>query len=292
MTATTLRPVPRVALTHTVRAELQRLLHWPALWIIGGAWIALALTFGYIFNYVSYRTGETSFSNEGGATSALLEGLLPGQVPFVVIQGSPLFGGALFLVAGALVAGSGYGWGTWKTIYTQAPTRLQVTAGSLLTVVVTTAAMFFAALLACAVMAIAIALAEGESLAAPEAGPAVEAVLSGYAVLLMWALAGYLVATIAKGPSVAVGLGLVWVLVVENLLRGVGPMLGVVESVTRVLPGTAGGSLVGAVSPAEGEQTPGVLTALSGGESAVVVAAWAAAFVLVTLVVVGRRDVT
>ncbi len=38
-----------------------------------------------------------------------------------------------------------------------------------------------------------------------------------------------------------------WALVVENLLRGVGSLLAGVETATQFLPGTAAGSLVGAI---------------------------------------------
>ena len=57
----------------------------------------------------------------------------------------------------------------------------------------------------------------------------------------MWALVGFLLGTLARGPALSVGLGLVWALVVENLLRGVGALLGPVEAFTKILPGTGGG---------------------------------------------------
>ena len=34
-----------------------------------------------------------------------------------------MFGGALMMVLGAIIAGNGYGWGTWKTVFTQGPSR-------------------------------------------------------------------------------------------------------------------------------------------------------------------------
>ena len=49
-----------------------------------------------------------------------------------------------------------------------------------------------------------------------------EAAGAGFLVLEMWALLGYALGTLARGPALSVGLGLVWALVVENLLRGVG----------------------------------------------------------------------
>ena len=40
-----------------------------------------------------------------------------------MVQGLPMFGGALVLILGALAVGSGYGWGTWKTVFTTGPRR-------------------------------------------------------------------------------------------------------------------------------------------------------------------------
>ena len=108
-----------------------RLRKWPAVWITIGAWMALTAMFGYLFNYLSYATGDNSFSNEGESAESLLAEILPANVPHVLLQGMPMFGGALMLVLGALVAGNGYGWGTWKTVFTQGPSRPSVVAGSL-----------------------------------------------------------------------------------------------------------------------------------------------------------------
>ena len=83
----------------------------------------------------------------------------------------------------------------------------------------------------------------------------------------MWTAAGVLLGTLTRGPALAVGLGLVWALVVENLLRGVATLLGPVKAVTDLLPGTAAGSLAGALGalpPSDPNGTPGVNTILAG----------------------------
>ena len=45
----------------------------------------------------------------------------------------------------------------------------------------------------------------------------------------MWARGRVLLGSLTRGPALAVGLGLVWALVVENLLRGVADLLGPLE---------------------------------------------------------------
>lgn len=281
-------------LVRCTRAELLRLVRWPAAWAILGAWLALSLTFGYLFNYVTHRTGTPNFADDGVTGEQLLAGLLPAAVPDVLVQGMPMFGGALMLVLGGIAAGNGYGWATWKTVFTQGPSRLLATTGALvalsavvLTVVLTTLALFIAT-------SLVIALVEGQSVAWPSVGSLTAAVLGGVLVLEMWVLLGFALGTLARGPALAVGLGLVWGLVVENLLRGVGSLLGPVESLTHVLPGTAAGSLVGALIDVGGSpgDTPGVLDVLSGPQAVVTVCVYAVSAAALTLGLIGRRDVT
>jgi ABC-2 type transport system permease protein len=275
------------------RAELLRLRRWPAVWVTLGVWFFLAMMFGYLFNYFSYKSGDLSFSNEGASTESIFAELLPAAAPNVLLQGMPMFGGALMLVLGGLVAGNGYGWGTWKTIFTQGPSRRRVVTGSMLTLSAFVVIVVLLTAVLCFGVSVTIALTEGADLVWPTAAAVVQSVLAGCLVLELWALAGYAVGTLARSPALAVGLGLVWTLVVENLLRGVGSLLGPIESLTHVLPGTAAGSLVGSlVGGQSGDGTPGVLDVLSGTRATWTVVAYLLAFLMITLTVTHRRDVS
>ncbi|HZI98599.1 MAG TPA: hypothetical protein VFD41_13845 [Actinomycetales bacterium] len=276
----------------STRAELLRLRKWPALWVVVGTWLVLNFTFAYAFPYLAYRSGEPNAVGEGVPPEALLADVLPAAVPDAVIQGMPMFGGALMTVLGALVVGSGFGWGTWKTVLVQGPRRgvaLLGTLAALGVVVVSTVAVTFVLDTG---LALGVAALESADVVWAPLSETAEALGAGLLVMGMWTLLGVMVGTVARGPALAVGLGLVWSLVVENLLRGVASLLGPVEALTEVLPGTAAGSLVGALGTASGaEGTPGVLTVLDGGQSVWLLAAWAAVAVLVSLVLVQRRDV-
>ena len=115
---------------------------------------------------------------------------------------------------------------------------------------------------------------------------------AGFLVLEMWALAGFLLGTLARGPALSVGLGLVWALVVENLLRGVGALLEPIDAFTRILPGTGAGSLVGSIVGVGGaDPTPGVLDSLSGAQAIGTVAAYVVILPLIALLLVRHRDV-
>ena len=281
------------AILASTRAELLRLRKWPAVWVTIAAWLALAAMFGYLFDYVSYATGDNSFSNEGQTASSLLDSLLPANVPSVLIQGTPMFGGALMMVLGALVAGGGYGWGTWKTVFTQGPSRTSAVLGSLSALTVFVVGLVAVSLVMCFGFALSIAGLESQTVVWPSATDLAQGVGTGVAVLEMWALAGFLLGTVARGPALSVGLGLVWALVVENLLRGVGSLLSAVDAFTHVLPGTAAGSLVGSIVGVEpgGEGTPGVIDTLSATQAIWTLAAYVVLLPAAALWLTNRRDV-
>jgi ABC-2 type transport system permease protein len=276
----------------SAKAELLRLRKWPAVWVTIGAWMALTAMFGYLFNYLSYTTGDTSFSNEGETAKSLLAEILPANVPNVLIQGMPMFGGALMLVLGAIAAGNGYGWGTWKTVFTQGPSRSSVTLGSLGALTVFVIGIVLTSLALCFGLSLLVAAVESQTVVWPALGDVGVSLGAGFLVIDMWALIGYLLGTLARGPALSVGLGLVWALVVENLLRGVGQLLGPVEAFTKILPGTAGGSLVGAIVGTGGpDPTPGVLDTLSGGQASIVLLGYLVLTPLLIGWLVTRRDV-
>ncbi|MBO0869045.1 MAG: ABC transporter permease, partial [Micromonosporaceae bacterium] len=242
------------------------------------------------FNYISYATGNDNFRSGGQSRAQLLVNLLPQSIPHVLVQGLPMFGGALVLVLGALVAGNGFGWGAWKTAFTQGPSRVSVIGGSLVALSVFVVATLAVTLTLFTGVSVLIAVTESQAIVWPALGSLATAFGGGLLVLGMWALFGYALGVLARGPALSVGLGLVWVLVVENLLRGVAGLLSIVEQVTRVLPGTAGGSLVGAIVGKTANTAPGVLDAISGQRALVTVAAYIVGFTVLVLAIVGRRD--
>ncbi|MFF0611472.1 ABC transporter permease [Nocardia tengchongensis] len=277
-------------LVASTRAELLRLRKWPAFWIVLGTWILLNLTFAYLFNYLAYTTGSSTRMSNGLPREALLQQMLPAAVPEVFTQGMALFGGALMLVLGALATGSGYGWGSWKTALAQGPSRVSVIAAVVLSLAVTVVALVLVAFVVDTGVAALIGSTQGQSPALPSAGRMLLGIGSGAAILGMWTLAGALIGTAARGPALAVGLGLVWVLVVENLLRGVGAIFSPIKAITDHLPGTAAGSLAGSMRTVSGPATPGVLNVLSRGESLLFLAGYVVLFVAGTVWLIRRRD--
>jgi ABC-2 type transport system permease protein len=280
------------AVIASTRAELLRLRRWPAVWTMAGTWLLLSTMFAYVFPYLSYRNGG-GFANEGEEPQQLLASVMPDAVPMALVQGMPMFGGAILFALGALSAGSGYGWGTWKTAFTQGRGRPAVVGGTFNAVI---GFVVFLALVTFAVdlgIATTLAAVAGQSVTWPAAGETARALGGGLLILTMWATAGLAVGTLTRNPALGVALGLVWTLAVENLLRATASLLDWLAPVTDVLPGTAAGSLAMALGarPVSEGGSPGVVDNLSGGPALALTLTYIVVFALVGGVLV-RRDVT
>lgn len=274
----------------SVSAELLKLRKRPATWLLAGVWLALLTTFGFLLPYLGYLTGDT-----GGPPVGPLSGTLPANLVSNAIAGSALFGGALVMILGALISGSEHGWGTVKTVLTQGPRRASVYAGSLAALAVTLLGLVLVSFAVAAAASAVIAAAEALPADWPGVGDVAIGVAAGWLILGMWSVLGLLLGTLARGTALAVGLGLVWALVVENLIRASAAVLDVMAAVERVLPGVNAGSLLaalGAGGEGQGEGTPGVAAAVGGTQATVVLLGYLVAFAVLAGVVYARRDVT
>jgi ABC-type transport system involved in multi-copper enzyme maturation permease subunit len=272
-------------MTSVVRAELRRLLRWPTLWILCGTWLLLNLAFGYVFPYLTYRSK--------GSPIILMQ-MLPDQAGLTLVQGMPLFGGALLMILGALAIGSGYGWGTWKTVFTTGPRRSAALGGTFAALALVVVVLAVATLVLDVGASYVVAAAQHASMTSAGVGAVGRELGSAMLISLMWTMAGALLGTLTRGPALAVGLGLVWTLVVENLLRGVASLLGPLKTVTDLFPGTAAGSLagsLGALPQNDPNGTPGVTTILSGPTAGWLLVAYLVAFVALSVTLTARRDV-
>lgn len=291
--------VRRTGFTRAWRAELIRLGHWPVTWVLCGSWLMLQLIFGYVLNYLVYRSGDgAGFSADAstpGQAAAVLAQMMPESVPVTMVKELPLAGGALLLILGAMAAGSGYGWGTWKTAFTVGPRRAVVVAGTLAALATVVTGLVLLTVAVDVPVAYLIATSESQPVTWPSVSEGVRGLATALLIGGMWTAGGVLLGTLTRGPALAVGLGLVWTLIAENTLRGFAPLLGPVKVITEALPGTAAGSLAGALgAQPQGDPngTPGVLTAIDGTTAVILLGVYLCAFVTLSLAFKTRRDVT
>jgi ABC-type transport system involved in multi-copper enzyme maturation permease subunit len=281
----------RGSLAAIVSAELLKLLRRPATWLLLGLWPVMQIIFSLVIPYVSYRRGS---SYEGSTPRALLAGTLPDRLVENTISGLPLFGGALLLTLGALLAGSEYGWGTLKTLLTQGPRRSTVLAGQLLALLAVLAGTVLVSFVLTALASRGIAGAESAAVDWPTPGALARGVGGGLLIAATWGTLGMLLGTALRGTALPVGLGLVWVLAIENLVVNVAaPLLGFFDAAQAVLPGANAGSLVAALAePGTTVHTPGVAAIVGGAQAAWVLGGFVVLFTALTGLLLARRDVS
>jgi ABC-2 type transport system permease protein len=282
-------------MTGSFQAEILKLRKRPATWVLLGVTLALELLFGYILPYSSWATSDQNFQTQGLDPRAVLAGTLPAELVPTSLGGFPVFAGALALILGALATGSEYGWGTMQTALTQRPTRLAVYAGKLAALAAATLAVVLAVFAVNAATAGLIAMLESRPLDYPSLATLAEGVGSGWLIMGMWCGLGAVLGFAFRGVALPVGLGVVWVLGVENLVSAVADsLLTGLRPLRDLLPGVNAGSLVWSLAPgggASGEPPPGVIDAVSGGRAGIALATYVLGFAVAGALLVRRRDV-
>ncbi|HLM78488.1 MAG TPA: ABC transporter permease [Rubrobacteraceae bacterium] len=267
-------------------AEMLKLYKRPTTWVLLFVAVALSQVFNYLVPYAGYLTAE----NERAAEQ-ILAGTMPENLISNSISGFPLFAGALALTLGAISVGSEYGWGTFKTMLIQRPRRLSIYAAEVLALAVTVLAIVLSIFALGALTSSVFALSQSESMAWPSLGELARGVASGWLILVTWCLLGVLLAFIFRGMALPIGLGVVWILGIENLIVNVAvALLDFAEMLQKVLPGVNAGSLVSALGGRK--ETPGVNTVVDGTQATLVLAAYAIIFTVIAGFALQRRDVT
>ncbi|WP_107079772.1 ABC transporter permease subunit, partial [Micromonospora sp. MH33] len=248
-------------MSRSFRAETVKLVRRPASWLLLAITLVLSLIFTYVFPYAGLASGT-----DGPNTDRALPALLPDQLVGNSLGGLPVFLGSILLILGVLTVGGEYGWGTWKTVLTQGPTRLEVYAGKLLTLAAAALAVVLAVFAVGAVASLLIASAEAQPVTWPAAGDLLTGIGAGWLIATMWAMLGAVLAVALRAVALPVGLGLVWMLAVQNLLAAIAaPLVDWVAKAQEGLPGPNAGSLAAALG-APGD-TPGVAAAVGGGRA-------------------------
>ena len=248
------------------RAEIAKLTRRPATWVLLAAAIALNQAFGFLIPYISYRTGSSGEMTNGASPAALLASTLPDQVIVNTTAADPVFTGALALVVGALVTGGEHSTGTLKALLTQGPGRTTVFLGQLVAAVIVVGAGVLVMFATSAASYALIAAIENAPSHWPAAGDLLTGLSAGWAVMAMWVSLGVMLGALLRSMALPIGLGVVWILGVENLVSAVaGTTLSALQPLRDALPGVNAGSLVSAVLPATpGALPPGVQDTVSG----------------------------
>lgn len=276
-------------MTASFRSEWFRLSRRPAVWFLCAGLLAVLLLFTYLLVWAIFTNPPRGVATAGVSPAELKRTLYPADWPRTVLGDTTGLGGAIAVTLGVLVAGSEYGWGTVKTILTQGPGRLKALAGKAL------AMELLVAILAVAMMAVGAAASavlvtvDGRTSAWPSAAEVLEALGAAWLILTMYASLGFVLAVLFRQTGLALGVGLVYALVVEsivlNLLRGAD----VFKPIVSAFPGANATGLVMAF-PSIGLR--GAAEPLMGAaQASIVLVAYVVLFAAVSALVFRVRDV-
>jgi ABC-2 type transport system permease protein len=273
--------------TGSLWAELLVLRKRASTWILVGIWAMLALVFAYVVPYATYLNRSSPDS---------LRDALPENLVGTLMGGFPFFGGVIALMLGVLAFGSEYGWGTLKTLFTQRPGRLHVFGAKLLALALTLAGFVLVVFALGAIASYAIAVREGADVSWPSLSLLLRGLGAGWLILAVWAALGVVLAVLFRGTALAVGVGILYALVVEGLLSALATQVSLLDPLVEFFVRASGYSLVvglGASAEDAGDRGPGSFSGpFVGGEQALLVlVAYLAVFVLVAGWRLRRRDV-
>lgn len=284
------------------RAESLKLRSRPAVWILGLIWLGLTVVLGYVAVYafvanalapvpqdIPEREREQIQQQDRQFREMQLRSLLPESAVSSALASFANLGAAVALILGTLVVGGEYGWGTLKTIVTQRPNRSQVFAGKLLALLVILAVFAVLILAASAAASYAVASLQESPVDWPPPGEFVRALGAGVLILSLWAALGAFLATLFRSTALAVGLGLVYLLVLELLILSLPIRNETFRDAGSFLPGRNSIFLANSFMPGGAGSGPGLPT--SAGQAALVVAAYTIVFVLLSALIFRRRDV-
>jgi ABC-type transport system involved in multi-copper enzyme maturation permease subunit len=204
-------------------AEVFLLRRRAATWVLLGTWTLLGMIFGYFVPYAMYRNDDPE--------AWRLEAMLPQSLTSTLLDGFPFFGGAIALILGVLAVGSEFGWDTFKTLFTQRPGRGQVFAAKLGALGIMIVPFVLALFAAGGIASVVIAWIEGADLVWPDLLTVAQGMLAGWLVLAVWAAAGVLLAVVTRGTSLAIGIGILYTLVIEGLVSALASSVDALEPV-------------------------------------------------------------
>ena len=277
---------------NSLKAELLLFRKRVSFYILLGFWAGMAILFSYILPYYAY-TNNLKFHGRA-VGPALLIMLLPQNLVSNVTTSFPFFGGTMVLILGALAMGSEYNWGTLTPILTQRDSRLKIFLSKMAAVGIALVpfviAVFFLAYVASAV----IAWREGQAQTLPPLWDVLRAMGAGWFLMAAWASFGVLLAVLSRGTAMAIGLGIIYGLVIEGLISSFSTQIDLLASASKGLLRTNGYSLISSLGVTlTGGEGPGGFTgeSVSGLQASIVLAIYVVLFVGIAAAIVSRRDV-
>ena len=271
----------------TFGTEILKLRKRPSTWTLGLIFMALTVLFGYLLSYLLIVGAGGDAPPEA---EAFLPTLYPENVLTNVLQMFAQFGVAVTLILGAMAVGSEYGWETLKFSLTQRPGKLPFFAGKLLAVGVVLALFTPVVFAVGALSSYVVAGLRDVPVDWPPLWEAAKALGVGWLILAVFAAMGVFLATLFRGTGLAIGLGLVYLLVLESLFLGLPIENETFQNIGKALPGRNAFDLTLAFGDApQAFPMPG--GTIEPTQATLVLAAYLAGFLVLAALIFRRREV-
>jgi len=282
-----------------LRAELFKALRRPGVWVTLGLMFVVLLGLNYLTIWLVATHLPAVRGPGGGERLAAIANARKGLYPSAFVRKTLSAGqglmGVFILIVAVLLQGSEYGWGTVKTAFTQLPGRIEIMAGRLLTLAVLIVLAGAGLLAAGAAISYALALADGVAVSWPSVTEIGKGLAALWLISGVWAAIGFALATLFRQSGAAIGVGLAYGILVEDLVFSLLSGLGdTVKQVHIWFPVANMGYLVQSFGQATGGIGPAGLATTPDADAThavIVLLLWLAVLVAGSLFLVKRRDV-
>jgi ABC-2 type transport system permease protein len=274
-----------------ISAELLKLRKSWSTWILGGVLVLGLLLLGYLLIYLLVQNPPPGDRGAEQGIAALKATLLPMNVVPNVIGFLAGLGGPIALVIGALNSAREYSLRTITAVLTQRPSRLGLLGAKAVALAILLGILAAACFAVGVVGSLLVAALDGTPGNLPSMVEIGKGAAASWLILGAWSALGFALGMVLRSTGLAIGLGLVYALVIETVISALGFALDAFESLSRGLLGRNGSALADAFGQLNvnggqgGPVNPPATAALVLAASVIGSMAIAAAFFM-------RRDVT
>ena len=273
----------------TIKAEWRKSRLRPG-FLIGAGVIAGITILVYAANW--YLALHPLATRGGERPIVSLATLHPDQFVNNVMGAAFPIGAAVAIVLGALFAGSEYGWGTVKTMFTQRPGRLTVWGGRLFVfgiwMLILTLVLFGVG----AASSVVVASFQGHAITGPAAIDLAKGIGSIWLIFTVNGAIGLALGVLIRQSAAALGIGLTYVLAVEIIAVRIINLInnGQFKNVTEQFVNQNATALTQSFTSAAFGAAPS--PAISADHAVLVLAAYGVGLVIVAAGLLRLRDVT
>ncbi|MFD0560383.1 hypothetical protein FB566_4388 [Stackebrandtia endophytica] len=267
-------------------AELYGIRHRGSYLAASAVWLLQIVLFAYVANYVVSLTLTDLDANQ---IQAMKDSVLPAGITGAVVGSLPMYGGPVMIILGALMGAGDQRAGMLRTVLSRYPERGRFMSAKLVALTLLVGALMVVTFLVAFICGLTVAVIEGTQWSLPPVADLAAGLGAAWLIGVAWAVFGFAIAVLTRSLAGTIAIGLLWALVVEQVLHGLAGVAAALEPVRGALLSGASAVLAEAVGGTGG--MPAGAPDLSLPVGIGVLAAWIVVGGTVAVVVFRRRDV-